>query len=111
MQMRNIYVHARGTSCNLPTFPHTVDLPPPIRLGFALHEVVVIGTTSSTDEEGGAHERSGAGTDLFDFWDVIWEGSGVDEKMLIEPMANVSFADRKMKSVLSWLVAPTFCSN
>jgi hypothetical protein len=111
MQMRNIHVHARGTTCDLPTLPHTVDLPPPIRLSFALHEVVVIGTTSGTDEEGGAHERSGAGADLFDFGNVIWEGSGVDEKMLIEPMANVSFAGRRMDSVLTWPVAPTFCGN
>lgn len=77
-------VHARSTSRNLPPLPQAIDLTPSIRLGLALHEIVIVGSAAGADKEGGAHERSGGGADLWDFWDVIGKRSGVDEEMLVE---------------------------
>jgi hypothetical protein len=77
-------IHARGTSCDLPPLPQAVDLAPAIGFGLALHKVVVVGLAASTDEEGGTHQWSGAGTDFRDLRYVIGKGSGVDEDMLVE---------------------------
>lgn len=46
------YLHARCTPGHFPSLPHTIQFSPPICLGFALHVVVVICSTSCTDKEG-----------------------------------------------------------
>lgn len=66
-----IDLHARSTPRHLPALSQTIDLTPSIRLGLALHEIVIVRSAAGTYEEGGAHERSGGGADLWDFWDVI----------------------------------------
>jgi len=81
----NVREHARSTTCDLPSLLQAIQLTPAIRLGFALHEVVIVRLAACTDKEGSAHEGGGAGADLWDFWDVIGERGGVDEDMLIEP--------------------------
>jgi hypothetical protein len=83
-------IHARSTPRDLPSFPHAVDLTPATRLGLALHEVIVVGLAAGADEEGGAHERGGAGTELLNFGDVIGERCCVDEDVLVESGVNVS---------------------
>ena len=50
-------VHTGGTSCDLPSLFHTFELPSAIRFCFALHVIIVIWLTSSSDEVGCAHER------------------------------------------------------
>jgi len=55
--MRNLqasvwpYSHARGTSRHLSPLPQAIQLAPPVRLGLALHVVVVIRSTSRADEK------------------------------------------------------------
>lgn len=55
-----------------------------MRLRLAHHIVVIVVLASCTDEEGSAHQRGGAGADLLDLGDGVWEWGGIDEDRLIE---------------------------
>lgn len=55
-----------------------------MRLGLALHEVVIVGGAAGADEEGGAEQRRGRGANLGHFGDVIWERGRVEEDGLVE---------------------------
>lgn len=76
--------HTSRTSRNPPPLLHTLKLPFPVRLCFAHHVVVIVVLASGTDEEGSAHQRGGAGADLLDFGDGVWEWGGINEDGLIE---------------------------
>jgi hypothetical protein len=82
--MPGLSIHARGTSCDLSSLPHAVDLAPASGIGLTLHEVIVVGLAAGADEEGSAHQWGGAGPDLLDLWNVIGKWCGVDEHMLVE---------------------------
>lgn len=80
----DILQHARRTARNLPSFLQTFRLALAVGLGFAVHEIIVVGFASCADEEGCGEERGGGGADLGDFGDGVGERSGVDEHLLVE---------------------------
>lgn len=55
-----------------------------MRFFFAHHVVVIVGFAAGADEEGGAHQGAGSRANFVDFGDVVWEGGGVDEDLLVE---------------------------
>ena len=81
-------VHASGTSCDLATFLHALQLAPAVRLGLAHHVVIVEGLAPCADEEGGAEKRRRASSDLLDLGDVVGKRGGVDEGLLVESAPN-----------------------
>ncbi|KAL8640971.1 MAG: hypothetical protein Q9228_002175 [Teloschistes exilis] len=87
------------TPRNPPPLLHTLKFAPPMRLCLAHHIVVIVVLASCTDEEGSAHQRGGAGTDLLDLGDGVWEWGGIDEDGLIKAGGSVSVS---LQSLL-WL--------
>lgn len=81
-------LHACGTSCDLSTFLHALQLAPAVRLGLAHHVVIVVGLAPCADEIGGTEEGRRAGSDLLDLGDVVGKRGGVDERLLVESAPN-----------------------
>lgn len=80
----DIINHAGSTSRDLPSLLQTLGLALAVGLVFAVHEVIVVGFAAGADEEGGGEQGSGGGADFRDLGDIVWEGSGVDEDLLVE---------------------------
>ena len=50
-QIERIYSHTSRTPRDLPSFPHTINLPPPPRILLAFHIIIIECATTSTNEE------------------------------------------------------------
>jgi len=83
-----VYVHAGCASCDLATLPQAVQLSPSVRLGLALHVVIVVGLAAGSNEEARAHERRRRSSNLLDLGNGVRERSGVHEDLLVEPGQN-----------------------
>jgi hypothetical protein len=55
-EVAGLDLHARSTSCDLPSLPQAVQLSSAVRLGLALHVIIVVGLTPGSNEEAGAEE-------------------------------------------------------
>ena len=95
-RLERIYSHASRTSGCFPPFLHAFDLALAVCLSLAYHIVIIEGFTSCTYEEGGAEERSGAGTEFFDLGDGVWQWGRVDQNLLIESVGSVSYPATKI---------------
>lgn len=63
-----------------------------MRLGLALHVVIIVCTAPCSNEERRAEQRSGRGADFRNLGYGIGQGRGVDEDILVEPMGGeISF--------------------
>jgi hypothetical protein len=80
-----VYVHAGCASCDLATLPQAVQLSPSVRLGLALHIVIVVGLAAGSNEEARAHKRCRGSSDFLDLGNRVRERSGVHEDLLVEP--------------------------
>lgn len=98
-------LHRCRTSSHLPALSHAVQLTPAIGLRLALHVVVIVGLASCADEVAGAQEGSGGSADLLHLGDVVGEGSGVDEDVLVEA-GEVSCGARGTMAAVKLTVAP-----
>jgi len=102
-----MYVHAGCASCDLATLPQAIQLSPSIRLGLALHVVIVVGLAAGSNEEARAHKRRGRSSNLLDLGNGIRERSGVHEDLLVEParkwLAHVACICRNDMR-LTWVV-------
>ena len=79
-----MYSHARSTPRHFPPLPHTVELPRPVRVGLALHVVIVESLAAVADEEAGAQEWRGRRPNFLDLGYVRGHGRRVEEHRLIE---------------------------
>lgn len=80
-----VYVHAGCASCDLATLPQAVQLSPTVRLGLALHVVIVVRLAAGSNEEACAHKRCRRGSNFLDLGNGVRERSGVHEDLLVEP--------------------------
>lgn len=80
----DILYDARRTTRDLPSLLQTFCLALAIGFGFAVHEIVIVGFASCADEESGGEERSGRGTDFWDFRNGVREWCGVNQHRLVE---------------------------
>ena len=80
-----VYVHAGCASCDLATLPQAVQLSPTVRLGLALHVVIVVRLAAGSNEEACAHKRRGRSSNFLDLGNRVRERSGVHEDLLVEP--------------------------
>jgi hypothetical protein len=80
-----VYVHAGCASCDLATLPQAVQLSPTVRLGLALHVVIVVGLAAGSNEEARAHKRCRRSSDFLDLGNGVRERSGVHKDLLVEP--------------------------
>ena len=78
------YVHAGCASCDLATLPQAVQLSPTVRLGLALHVVIVVRLAAGSNEEACAHKRCGRSANFLDLGNGVRERSGVHEDLLVE---------------------------
>lgn len=85
----HVFEHAGGTACHLPPFFQTLHLALAVRLGFAVHVVVIVRFAACANEEGGTEERSGGGADFCDLGEGVGKGGGVEEDLLVESVAKV----------------------
>lgn len=79
-----VYVHAGCASCDLATLPQAVQLSPTVRLGLALHVVIVVRLAAGSNEEACAHKRCRRGSNFLDLGNGVRERSGVHEDLLVE---------------------------
>ena len=80
-----VYVHAGCASCDLATLPQAVQLSPTVRLGLALHVVIVVRLAAGSNEETCAQKRRGRSSNFLDLGNGVRERSGVHEDLLVEP--------------------------
>jgi hypothetical protein len=89
-----VYVHAGCASCDLATLPQAVQLSPTVRLGLALHVIIVVRLAAGSNKEACAHKRCRRGSDFLDLGNGVRERSGVHEDLLVESgrkwLVNVS---------------------
>lgn len=83
-QRKGSDIHTGRAAGNLSAFFHTLELPTTIRIGLALHVVIIKSPAPISDEVGSAHKRCGSHTDLIHLRDVIGHRGGVNKDMLIE---------------------------
>lgn len=96
----DVVQHAGGTPRDLPSLLEAVCLAIAVRLGLAVHEIVIVGFASCTNEEGCGEERRRGGPDFLDLGDRIGERSRVDEHLLVEAVG----ADQG-QSQFKWLLS------
>lgn len=89
---KRVNVHRRRTPRHLPPLLETVELAAAVRLGLALHKVVVEGLAPVADEVRRAGQRRRRRANLGHARDVRRHGRGVHEDLLVEP-GLVSNAD------------------
>jgi hypothetical protein len=77
-------LHTGGASRHTAAFLQALGLALAGVLVLALHEVIVVGAASGTDEERCGEKGSRGGTNLRDLGDVVGEGCRVDEDLLVE---------------------------
>lgn len=82
---RESNIHACRASSDLPSLLHAVQFTPTVSLCLALHVIIVVGSTSGSNEVGCAKEGCGSCAYLLDLRDMVRHRSRVDENMLIEP--------------------------
>ena len=61
-----------------------------MRIGLALHIIIVVGFASGTDEKAGAQEGGGRGAEFFDGRDGGGEGGCVQEDGLVESVGELA---------------------
>jgi len=77
-------LHARSTSSDLPAFLQAIKLTPPVRLRLTHHVIVIVGFASCSYKVGCAQQGCRTRPNLCHLWDVVREGCGVQEDLLIE---------------------------
>ena len=50
-RMKEVHLHTSSTPRNLPSLPHTINLPPPPRILLALHIIIIECATTCTNKE------------------------------------------------------------